>query len=71
MDNEKSTEVPNWKCTDPDSRQYSLNLGNRIFKFKEFDRSNYGINLEDYHTPELFIDSVWDNPVFGFLILLI
>ena len=64
MNNDKSIKTPIWKLTDPDNYQYGRKIKNGIYEFKEFDRINYEINLNDYPNKEIFIDTVFDNSEF-------
>lgn len=53
-----------WKLTDPDNHQYGRKVSEGVFQFREFDRNLYSINLDDYPTEEIFIETIWDNSVF-------
>lgn len=53
-----------WICTDPDSNQYGRTIREGVYEFKEFDRNNYSINIDDYPNKEMFINSIFDNDEF-------
>lgn len=53
-----------WKLTDPDNFQYGRKIREGVYEFKEYDRINYGMNLDDYPTEDIYIDSVFDNSEF-------
>ena len=53
-----------WKLTDGDNFQYGRKVRDGVYEFKEFDRHNYTINVDDYPTEDIFIDSVFDNSEF-------
>lgn len=53
-----------WKLTDPDNFQYGRKIREGVYEFKEFDRNNYAINLDDYPTEDIFIDTIFDHSEF-------
>ena len=53
-----------WKLTDPDNFQYGRKISEGVYEFKEFDRNNYALNLADYPTEDIFINTVFDHSEF-------
>ena len=55
-----------WKKTDPDNFQYGRKIAKGIFQFKEFNRIDYDIAVDEdseFPTKQDYIDHHFDNDV--------